>query len=93
MGIWEGAHFWKGGWLPPSCDFLVLELLIFKLTLSFGLAAPFVNVSKHPYKKASNSLNIFKSYFWKLLFKSKASHIPRNWMESLPFLHRLEILG
>lgn len=63
IGLWERAHMWKGGCLPPLCDFLVLELFIIKLTLPFWPAAPLVKASKHPHKKARNSLNILKSSF------------------------------
>lgn len=93
MGIWDGAHHWMDSCLPPPCDFSVLEFIIFKLTLSFWLAAPLVQVSKHPHRKAGNSLNILKSSFWELLFKSKANCILRDWMGNLPFLPMLEIPG
>lgn len=75
MRIWGDAHLWEGGWLPSLYEFSVLKPFIVKL-----------KVTKHPYEKSSYSLNIFKSSFWKLLFKSKASSIPSGWRASLSCL-------
>lgn len=61
LEIWDGAQLWEHGWLPPSCDFSVLELFIFKLTYPCGWLAAFMKVSKHSHKKAGNSHNNFKS--------------------------------
>ena len=57
METWNETHLWEGDWLPPSCDVLVLELFIFKLTFSFCLLLLWTFLSI-PIRKPAEALKV-----------------------------------